>query len=95
MAENVKEVCNMKEQIMELLEDMNEAQLSHVLDYATNEYDEEGFEAHALELLIRTRENITLLDLRNRLMQRTDFPAASMAIVMEESDNILRKKETV
>lgn len=81
----------MKNQIVELLDGMNETQLTHVLDYVTNEYDEEGFEEHALELLQRTRENITLLDLKGRLKQRSDFPASSMAIVDEECDKILKK----
>lgn len=82
----------MKDQIIELLDGMNEAQLAHVLDYVTNEYDEEGFEEHALELLQRTRENITLLDLKGRLKQRSDFPPSSMAVVEEECEKILRNK---
>ncbi len=81
----------MKNQIIELLEGMNEKQLSHVLDYATNEYDEEGFEEHTLELLQRMRENITLLDLKGRLKQRADFPASAMGVVEEECEKILRK----
>ncbi len=85
----------MKDQIIELLNGMNEAQLSHVLDYVTNEYDEEGFEEHALELLQRTRENITLLDLKGRLKERSDFSESAMAIVEEECDKMLNKKRTV
>ncbi len=81
----------MKDQIIELLNGMNEKQLAHVLDYVTNEYDEEGFEGNALELLQRMRENITLLDLKGRLKQRADFPASAMAVVEEECEKILRK----
>lgn len=80
----------MKDQIMELLDGMNDAQLAHVLDYVTNEYDEEGFEEHALELLQRTRASVTLLDLKSRLRQYADFPASAMAIVEAECENILK-----
>ncbi len=81
----------MKNQIIELLDGMNEEQLAHVLDYVTNEYDEEGFEGHALELLQRARESITILDLKGRLKNRSDFPASAMTIVEEECEKILSK----
>lgn len=82
----------MKDQIIELLDGMNEKQLAHVYDYVSNEYDEEGFEEHALELLQRTRTNVTLLDLKGRLKQREDFPASAMAVVEEECEKILQNR---
>ncbi len=81
----------MKNEIIELLDGMNDEQLRHVLDYVTNEYDEEGFEGHALDMLQRARASITLLNLKGKLKNRADFPASSMAIVEEECNNILGK----
>lgn len=81
----------MKDEIMSMLDDMNDEQIRRVLDYTTNEYDEENFEEHALDLLQRTWAELTIAKLKKALEEREDFPTELISIVKEEGNRIVEE----
>ncbi len=79
----------MKDEILSMLDGMNETQLQNVLDYAKSEYEEEGFEARALEMIMKLQREVVLAKLKLALQTRKNFPRVLMGIVDEECARIL------
>ncbi len=79
----------MKDEILTMLDKMNETQMRNVLDYVKSEYEEEGFEAHALEMIMKLQREVVLAKLKLALQTRKNFPRVLMGIVDEECARIL------
>ncbi len=83
----------MKDEILSMLDGMNETQLRNVLDYTKSEYEEEGFEAHALEMIMKLQREVVLAKLKLALQTRKSFPRVLMGIVDEECARILESSD--
>ncbi len=79
----------MKDEILSILDGMNEIQLRNVLDYVKSEYEEEGFEARTLEMIMKLQREVVLAKLKLALQTRKNFPRVLMGIVEEECARIL------
>lgn len=78
----------MREDIIAMLEDMNDAQIERVLDYVTNEHDEENFEARALDMIRKLQVEVTAEKVKSALRSREEFPQDAMKIVEEVCSEI-------
>ncbi len=87
---------NEKEEIMEMLNDMNDEQIHKILVYVTDEYDEENHEEKNLKIISRLHDEIlekqkilVLQELQIALSKRRDFSVNMYKAVEEECERII------
>ena len=80
----------MKNEIIAMLEDMNDVQMKNVLDYVTDEYDEEDHESHMLTVLKQQIETSMVLKIKAALKDRPEYSEENSKWVMDELNKLAK-----